>query len=120
MEECRAEDSRHRDITVPIITDTTAIIGSRVARIKIRKLPLEMGIKMIKGAAAVWLCEGEKMFDCWLAASEWRNCAAHCPPLSLVTLPIRAGYEPSRSLKFYNHRKGPYQGLLLIESAYLY
>ena len=62
-----------------------------------------MGIKMIKGAAAVWLGEGEKMFDCWLAASEWRNCAAHCPLLSLVTLPIRAANKPSQSLKFYNH-----------------
>ena len=56
-----------------------------------------MGIKMIKGAAAVWLGEGEKMFDCWLAASEWRNCAAHCPLLSLVTLPIRAANKPSQS-----------------------
>ena len=30
----------------------------------------------------------------------------------------RASSKPSQILKFYHHREGPYQGLLLVESAY--
>ena len=30
----------------------------------------------------------------------------------------KVGSESSQSLKFYNHREGPYEGLLLVKSAY--
>ena len=39
--------------------------------------------------------------------------------LDMDTLDTRAGNEPSRRLKFLNHKEGPYLGLLLVESAYL-
>ena len=39
-------------------------------------------------------------------------------PRTLLHLPSRAANEPSRSLKFHNHRECPYQGLLLVEYAF--
>ena len=40
--------------------------------------------------------------------------------LDMDTLDTRAGNEPSRRLKFLNHKEGPYLGLLLVVKAPIY
>ena len=58
-----------------------------------------------------------------VALVRWGHPGAHLsepawPPEVSVDIRTRASNEPSRRFKFYNHREGPYYGLLLVESDY--
>ena len=48
----------------------------------------------------------------------WTRCRVTKAALMGQSATSRAGNEPSRRLKFHNHREGPYKVLLLVKSAH--
>ena len=103
--------------------------GSVGRKLHFRKLPLvhhcESLLRMIGGMERGhwWLAEGDEHDD-----AERCEQHRHHQPTAAVAASVpeyrhnnrdsdRAGNEPSRSLKFCNHREGSYQDLLYVENA---
>ena len=70
--------------------------------------------------AQVWRCNCYLPTLCALYFDVWGGSCADIQIQVIVDSgeQIRALNEHSRSLKFYNHREGPYYGLLLVKSSY--